>query len=263
MRRLGALLCAAACAAVITAPAGAATYQSYELGAVSAASSYDAFVTKGSASASEVAAARSHGTFVVNYEEAFALNDREAAYARSRGWLARTCSGAEIHPANIASKTLLDVTKPEAIKWRAERISSETNALGYQASFIDTLRAYTPNGFYDGSPCNWTDGDWLSASVRLVDTVQALTGKPVIENGAGLGSGSKFFANRPATETLLKAGDGAQIEHFCRKADKCSVDQKFLSYIVSLGKYALAKCQGDPSLCQQSYVSSPGAFMRL
>jgi hypothetical protein len=203
------------------------------------------------------------GVRAINYEQSFALNDTEAAYARSRGWLAKTCGGSEIHPANIRGVTLLDVTNAAALEWRAATIAGETNGKGYDGTYLDTLRAYHPDGFYDGTPCGITDAKWLTASVNLVTLVKARTGgKLVIANGAGMGSGRKYFATNRAADPIIAAADAVQIEHFARRADS-SADVAFIDAVTGQGKLAFAKCDNQPDACTSLFSRAQRPEMRF
>jgi len=203
------------------------------------------------------------GVRAINYEQSFALNDTEAAYARSRGWLAKTCGGSEIRPANIRAVTLLDATNAAALEWRAATIADETNGQGYDGTYLDTLRAYHPDGFYDGTPCGITDAKWLTASVNLVTLVKAKTGgKMVIANGAGMGSGRKYFATNGAADPIIAAADAVHIEHFARRADSTE-DVGFIDAVTAQGKLAFAKCDNDASTCISLFSTAQRPEMRF
>jgi hypothetical protein len=202
------------------------------------------------------------GPQAINYEQAFALNDAEASYARARGWLARTCGGAEIHPANIPSVTLLDPTNASARAWRAGEIARLTNERGYRGTYLDTLRSYHPEGFYDGVPCNITDAQWLAASVDMVTTVKAKTGKLVIANGAGMGSGRKYFTSNRAADPIIAAADAVQIEHFAR-GRYLEDDVRFVDELTSRGKLAFAKCDSTATTCTSAFTKAARPEMRF
>jgi hypothetical protein len=203
------------------------------------------------------------GSQAINYEQSFALNDTEAAYARARGWLAKTCSGKEIHPSNITSVTLLDVTNPAARDWRAATIAAETNGKGYDGTYLDTLRAYHPAGFYDGTPCGITNATWVAASVDLVTLVKAKTGgRMVIANGAGMGSGRKYFATNRAADPIIAAADAVQIEHFAR-GGYSSEDVAFLDVLTGGGKLAFAKCDSTAATCTSLFDRAQRPEMRF
>src|SRR5919205_1732727 len=73
--------------------------------------------------------APSTGQRLINYEQSFVLNTTEASYARAQGWLALTCTGAEIHPEGAAG-TLMDATDQAALDWRTFSIAGGTTAQG-------------------------------------------------------------------------------------------------------------------------------------
>lgn len=211
----------------------------------------------------DVAFIRSKGAKPINYEEAFALNSAEADHARARGWLALTCDGDEIHPADIPNKTLLDVTEPAAIDWRTSAIADETNSEGYAGTYLDTLRAYTPAGFYDGDPCGWSDADWLSGSIATVQQVKTKTqGKLVIENGRGLGSGKDYFERPEESDRLIAVGDGVQIEFWAR-AKFDDLDVRYMDRLTAEGKLAFAKCWSTPQECEDLFDRAQRADRRF
>lgn len=217
---------------------------------VDATKAHDFVIVKGRLTASPIEAIRETRARVrlINYEQAFALNSRESRYARTHGYLAQTCSGSEIHPVTIPHVTLLNVEDPAAVAWRASVISSETNRFRMDGSYLDTLRAFFPESFYDGVPCAVTEEMWLRASITLVEEVKRQTDKLVIENGAGLQSGRNYLEHRAAADQLIGAGDGVQIEHFGRSR-RHSDDVSFARTLAAKQKIVLAKCDGSPTDC--------------
>jgi hypothetical protein len=187
------------------------------------------------------------GVGAINYEQSFALNDKEAAVARQNGWLAHTCSGEEIRPKRISSMTLMDPTNPDARAWRADTIAAETMSHPYVGTFMDTLRAYNPSGFYTGDPCDITDQLWLDASVDMVNRVKAATGRLVIANGACMGTGAKYYASNQAADPIIAAADAVQIEHFAR--GKPDQDVRFANDLASRAKLTFAHCDASASTC--------------
>lgn len=203
------------------------------------------------------------GPQAVNYEQSFALNEVEASFARNQRWLALTCDGKEIHPTNIPSVTLLDPTNPAARAWRASEIASQTNDRGYDGTYLDTLRSYHPEGFYTGIPCGITDAQWLAASVDMVTLVKAQTdGKLVIANGAGLGSGRKYFSTNRAADPIIAAADAVQIEHFAR-GRYSDDDYRFIDLLTGQGKLAFAKCDSTPTTCTSVFSKAARPDMRF
>lgn len=274
MKRLWALAGAISLAATLTpmSSSGAATsFQPYDF--LTSPSSgqggnLKSAIIRGGASASVISSLKgSLSGPVVNYEQAAALNDTEASYARSHGWLAQTCGGGEIHPGNIPSVTLLDIRDADATAWRVGMVANETNSGGYEATYLDTLGAFYPDSFYSDRPCDLTDTQWRDASIAEVNLMQAATGKPVIENGFGLGSGNKYFASLSDSQMLLEAGDGVQIEHFARSSKGAAQDQKFLRAILDADKSAYAKCYGTAKACTNAFTQTvkagEDAYLRL
>jgi len=222
---------------------------------------YDYVVDKG---ASDVARIHASGARAVNHEPGFALNSDEAVYARSRGWLAKTCSGAEIHPVNISQVVLMDASIPAAVAWRTDIFAKQTNEGKFDASLIDTLRAAFPADHYDGVPCNLNTLAWVDASVATVDQLQAKTNKPVFANGRGLGNAKWYNSVKANADRIINAADGIQIEQFARNDPVA--DTKYLKMLGDLGKYAFAKCHSTASVCQQAFDAgkTPGrSFLHL
>jgi hypothetical protein len=227
---------------------------------------YSTAIVKGAARAEDVAALKASGVTVINYEQAFALNDREAAEARQLGLLAETCSGGEISPKNHPTMTLLDATNPRAIEWRAGAIAAETNDLGYDGTYLDTLRSVFTPDFYDALPCNAQDEAWLQGSISLVTQVEANTGGGdgyVIENGRGLQSGNNYVKYQAAADQLIAVGDAVQLEQFGRKyVDR---DLAFVHVLQAQGKDVFAKCKASAAVCERAFaqVDRSSAFLML
>ncbi|MGH8884932.1 MAG: hypothetical protein ACRDYX_07130 [Egibacteraceae bacterium] len=191
----------------------------------------------------------------VNYEQAFALNPTEAAYARERGWLAITCDGGEIRPKNIPQVTLMDGTIPQARDWRTQLVGDETNTNGYDGSYLDTLGAYFNQDFYTGRPCGLTDQQWRDASIATVDLVQAKTGRFVIENGFGLGSSRAYEQHKVGSDMLIAAGDAVQVEQFLRVNGRKDADVALIVSINVQGKDVYAKCKtASETQCRSAFV---------
>jgi hypothetical protein len=226
----------------------------------------DAVIVKGRAQPSQLALAGAPGAraFLVNYEQAAALNSTEASYAEAHGYLAQTCSGELIHPRNIPQVTLMDLTNPAALQWRAAMISDET-ATGYDQTYLDTLGSYFRDAHYTGHPCHdgvpVTNEEWRDASIALVQAVKANTGKPVIANGAGLGSGGGYFRHQADSDLLIAAADGVQIEHFAR--NNTEKDVQFLQIAQARGKSVFAKCDASFESCSAAFapVAGPSAYL--
>src|SRR5262249_19197298 len=130
------------------------------------------------------------GIEIIAYEQSGALSSDEVAAVEPShpDWIAHDEAGNRIHPASFPDFTLGDITIPAFRGWKARRMAAEV-ALGADGTFIDTLGAYFPDGFYSGRP--WvhggavTDVAWRHASVDLIAQVKARTGKLVIANGFG------------------------------------------------------------------------------
>ena len=195
------------------------------------------------------------GLRFINYEQAFALNASEANYARDRGWLATTCEGEEIHPENIPHVTLLDATIRKSLVWRTNLIAAETRQ-GYDLTYLDTLRSFFPVDFYDEIPCDVSDSEWLTASLETVDLVRSKTGKPVIANGSGLGSGRSYLEHKEEADQLVTSADAVQIEHFLRNPNAEGEDIAFVEAINAAGKDAYAKCAGSIEACRSALTEA-------
>jgi hypothetical protein len=213
---------------------------------------HDVIIVKGPATKRRLEKARGLNPAIrlVNYEQAFALNDEEADYARTRGWLAATCGGQEISPQNIPRATLLDATIPDALEWRTDLVAEETMAFGYDFNYLDTLRSYFPHDFYDGLPCNVSDAAWLDASIATIDLVQEKTGKEVIANGRGMQSGLQYFGNRQRVDKLIDTADAVQVEHFGRFRTELDRDMAFVEAISAAGKDAYVMCRRPGDACR-------------
>ena len=202
----------------------------------------------------------SAGQTLVNYEQSFILNATEASYARSQGWLAHTCSGAEIHPLN-GSGTLLDAANAGAVDWRSSSVAAETNAKNRQGTFLDTLRPIFPTSFYDGVPCDIEqdhsvgEAAWRVGSIDLVTEVRSKTGgKMIIANGSGMQSGKSYSANQAAVDDFLALArpEGVQIEQFGRKRN-LTLDADFMRSLGARGIIAFAKCDGTKANCRTAF----------
>jgi hypothetical protein len=193
---------------------------------------------------------------LINYEQAFALNSSEASFARSKGYLARTCTGGEIHPDNIPDVTLMDASIPAAVDWRSSTIAAQTNGSSYAGTYLDTLRPVFNPSFYDGTPCKYTDQAWRTGSVDEVNQVRAKTGgKMVIANGAGMGSGSAYLKYQSEMDDFLARAkpEGVQIEHFAKSSKNVDKDAAFMKTLASKGASTFAKCQGTTTLCRSTF----------
>jgi hypothetical protein len=201
----------------------------------------------------------------INYEQAFALNSNEASVARSKGWLSRTCNGAEIHPGNIAGMTLMNGTIPAAVDWRSSTIATQTNSNSEAGTYLDTLRPIFNPSFYDGAPCSYTDAAWRTGSIDLVNQVRTKTGgMMVIANGAGMGSGSAYLKYQTAMDDFLARAkpEAVQIEHFARSSKNLAKDAAFLKTLAGKGIITFAKCQGTTTNCNSTFdqgVASAGS----
>ncbi len=253
MTMLGSLLCILALLGLVTPLAGAAKRR-YDLISgedmrSASVRNYRLVVVKGHARQSFMA--RWPRKRFINYEQGAGLNRREARHARRRGWLAETCRGKEIHPQEIPDITLLDLTKRRARRWRIRRVARETKEGGYDGSYLDTLGAYYPRDHYTGRPCGLTDRRWRRASVRSLRALRRRTHTPVIANGAGLGSGSKYFKRRQVADALIRAADGVQIEHFGRNDPQD--DTAYLRVLRRRHKLGLAKCHAKRMTCLRAF----------
>lgn len=201
---------------------------------------------------------------LANYEQAAALNRSEARYARDRGWLALTCDGDEIHPASIPKVTLLDITIREALRWRAQQIADETNSLGYDLSYLDTLRSYYPVRFYDGLHCiDDLDSEWLQNSIELVRRVRAQTDTMVLANGAGLQSGKNYRDHESSADQLIEAADGVQIEHFFRNPRSYEADLDLVQRLIDRGKLVFVKNDGDAKAAAMALSDFPQVLLNV
>jgi len=204
---------------------------------------------------------------VINYEQTFALNSAEASFARSNGWLALTCTGAEIHPRSIPKVVLMDGRNPAAREWRAAAIAAETNGKTADGTFLDTLRAHFPENYYDGVPCDGLssaerDEAWRAASVEMILLVKANTpGRSyVVANGAGLGTGTSYVTWEAAAQTLVLAADAAQMEHYLRSLKRKAQDNGVIAKWNALGADGWAKCAtANDATCKSAFaeVESP------
>jgi hypothetical protein len=219
-------------------------------------------IVKGRLDGQELISARGTAAVdsIVNYEQAAALNSSEASLANSKGYLARTCSGALIHPRSIPSVTLMDLTNPEAVAWRAAMVSSET-AVGYDQTYLDTLGSFYPDKFYTGRPCRngvaITNAQWRDGSISLLTSVRNLTAKPVIANGFGLGSGGGYLRHQADSDLLIAAADGVQIEQFTRSGN-LDRDAAYLRILAAKGKTAYAKCKSTLAICEATFLAGAG-----
>jgi hypothetical protein len=204
---------------------------------------------------------------VINYEQTFALNSAEASFARSNGWLALTCTGAEIHPKTIPKVVLLDARNPAAREWRAAAIAAETNGKAADGTYLDTLRAHFPDDYYDGIPCDGLteserDEAWRAASVEMILLVKAKTvdRSYVVANGAGLATGANYETYEAAAQTLVLAADAVQMEHYLRSPTRKAQDNAAIAKWNALGAEAWAKCDTvDDAACKRAFaeVESP------
>ncbi len=235
----------------------AAEIQTYDIDLSHASAGSDAFLSKGGA-----VPGSGYSGKVINYEQAFALNSTEASYARSRGWLARTCGGQEISPQNIPGVKLLDARIVAARDWRAGMIAAETTSKRSNGTYLDTLRAFWPDSFYNGTPCNNSDAAWNTASVEMVKAVKAKTGgRFVIANGAGLGSGNKYFQTQAVTDKIINVSEGVQIEQWMRSAKSADADRRFMQQMIGKGKMVLAKCKSTMTTCRKYFIPSPLTYL--
>ena len=229
-----------------------------------AAQNYDVLVLRGAIAAPLLADLRARRSDITlfTYEKAAGLSnaDVKAVSAQHPEWIAKDATGAVIHPRGIADTTLGDLTNPAFRAWSAQRMAAEVG-LGADGAFIDTLGAYFPASFYtarpsiDGAPV--TDAAWRAGSVDLIQRVKAASGKVVVANGFGLGSGAAYYAAQAAADQLIAAADGVQIEGFTRwgdagagqvrKAPQWNQDLAFLASLGARGKFALAFTKVNPN----------------
>ena len=216
------------------------------------AQAYEAVVLRGAITSSVMSDLRQRrsGIVLLAYEKAAGLSaaDVRAVERENPGWIARDGGGNAIHPRGIPDTTLGDLTNPEFRAWQARRMAAEVRA-GADGAFIDTLGAYFPVEFYSARPvvagAAVTDRAWRDGSADLIRRVKSLTGKSVIANGFGLGSGAAYF-NAPAdADVLIAAADGVQIEGFTRWGDAPAGQfrkpvpwEQDLAYLESLGARA-------------------------
>ena len=216
-----------------------------------AADAYDAIALRGALSADIVTDlhARRPGIVLLAYEKAAGLNNSEAA--AHPDWVAHASNGSVIHPKSDNSTTLADLTNPEFRAWDAKKFADEA-ATGTDGVFIDTLGAFFPDEFYTGRPVvngtAVTDAAWRDGSVDLINQIKSLTGRMVVANGFGLGTGNAYYASQANADMLIAAADAVQIENFTRSADaapttyraadKWDQDIAFLDSLMARGKTA-------------------------
>jgi hypothetical protein len=199
--------------------------------------------------------ARRSGIVLLAYEKAAGLNNAEVdALTRDHpDWIAHDRNGDVIHPQSVADTTLGDLTNADFRVWQASKMADEVR-LGADGAFIDTLGAYFPDNFYSNRPyvggVAITDAAWRDGSVDLITKVKLATGRMVIANGFGLGTGAAYASAAADADRLIGAADGVQIESFTRSgnaaadqyitADKWDQDLAFLELLGARGKIALA-----------------------
>ena len=198
---------------------------------------------------------RRAGLVLLAYEKAAGLNKSEVdeLTVSHPTWIARDGKGNLIHPRNIADTALADLTNADYRAWAAAKIADEVD-MGTDGAFIDTVGAYFPLEFYTARPVLTgkpvTDAAWRDGSADLISRVKAATGKSVIANGFGLGSGAAYFKSARSADVLIAAADGVQIEGFTRfgdtppgqfrRAAQWDQDLAFLSLLGARNKTALA-----------------------
>jgi hypothetical protein len=198
---------------------------------------------------------RRSGITLLAYEKAAGLSaaDVKAVSASHPEWIAKDRQGNVIHPDSIPDTTLADLTNAGFRAWQAQQMAGEV-AMGADGAFIDTLGAYFPTEFYTSKP--WingavvTDEAWRDGSADLIRRVKAATGKLVIANGFGLGSGNAYAKSPADSDVLIDAADGVQIEQFTRggdapvaqfrKANQWEMDMALVQLLGARGKIALA-----------------------
>jgi hypothetical protein len=208
---------------------------------------------------SDVGTIHSLGAQAINYEQSFMLNSEEAAYARARGWLAQTCSGAEIRSTS-APVTMMDPTIPEAREWRTTLVADETNSGGYDGSYLDNIRAVYVRHHFTGDPddrslpgCQLISNDqWAAASADVVNLMEAKTGKMAIINGNPFGSGNAYFEHQALADVVMNQldpalGSGVHIERWGTK--NSANDPRFMDVITGRGLQGFAKCDASASTC--------------
>ncbi|MBA3652647.1 MAG: hypothetical protein H0W70_00475, partial [Actinobacteria bacterium] len=221
------------------------------------AQSYATVVLRGALSAPLLSDLHSRraGITLFAYEKGAGLGSADAATFRQSHpeWIAHDVKGNEIRPLNIAGTTLADLTNPAFRAWQAQQIAAEVS-LGADGAFIDTLGAYFPVEFYSARPViagvPVTDAAWRDASVDLLRRIKTATGKTVVVNGFGLGTGAAYYKASAAADALIAAADGVQVEGFTRwgdapaaqvrKAPQWDQDLAFLSVLGAKGKLAYA-----------------------
>jgi hypothetical protein len=221
------------------------------------AQNYDALALRGNVTSELLSDLhqRRAGIVLLTYEKAAGLNGAEANDFRTTHptWLARDASGNVIHPRSDVSTTLGDLTNADFRAWSAQKFAAEVG-LGADGAFIDTLGAFFPSDFYTARPYvagqAVTDAAWRDGSVDLIRRIKAATGRLVIANGFGLGSGATYFPAAADADQLIAAADGVQIENFTRAADaapttyraadKWDQDLAFLESLGTRGKIAFA-----------------------
>jgi hypothetical protein len=213
---------------------------------------------------------RRSGIVLLSYEKAAGLSaaDVRTITARNPEWIARNKAGADIHPRNIADTTLGDLTNPAFRAWQAAQMTAEV-AQGTDGAFIDTLGAYFPDEFYTSHPVAAgtavTNAAWRDASADLLRRVKTATGKTVVANGFGLGSGAAYYKAPADSDVLIAAADGVQIEGFTRwgdapvaqfrKADAWDQDLAYLALLGARGKTTLAYTKVNKSASNAELTS--------
>jgi hypothetical protein len=226
------------------------------------AQSYSTVVLRGALTPALVTDLRQRrdGIVLLAYEKAAGLSagDLRTLGQQHADWIARDSQGAAIHPRGIPDTTLADLTNPAFRGWQARQMATEVQT-GVDGAFIDTLGAYFPSDFYTARPivagAPVTDAAWRDGSVNLISRVKALTGKPVIANGFGLGSGQAYYRVKADADRLITAADGVQIEGFTRwggaraddyrKRAQWDLDLSVLESLGARGKTVLAYTKVD------------------
>ncbi|MBA3655048.1 MAG: hypothetical protein H0W70_12750, partial [Actinobacteria bacterium] len=191
-----------------------------------AAARYDTLAVRGAITAALLSDLhqRHAGITLLAYEKAAGLSNAEANTLASThpDWIARDSSGQAIHPQNIPDTTLADLTNADFRAWQSDKMAAEV-ALGADGAFIDTLGAYFPSDFYTARPVvngtAVTDAAWRDGSADLIRRVKAASGRMVVANGFGLGSGAAYYAAAADADVLIDAADGVQVENFTRPAN--------------------------------------------
>jgi len=223
----------------------------------SVADAYGAVILRGQLSSSLFADLRNRraGITLLAYEKAAGLSaaDVRAVEQSNPSWIARDSGGNAIHPRNIPDTTLGDLTNADFRAWQARKMADEVS-LGADGAFVDTLGAYFPVEFYtarpvvNGAPVG--DRAWRDASADLLRRVKKATGKMVIANGFGLGTGAAYYKAPGDADVLIAQADGVQIEGFTRWGDagvsqarkpaQWNQDLAFLESLGARGKVAFA-----------------------